>query len=164
MAKYRPRRLYSMPVQPIFEHPAYISLPVAGRGMIWSLFEHYWRTECRPLPIADDQLFAIVRAHRPTWRHWRGQILGIFNDVSPTLATAFENRKTGAATLRIVAWRGGETATAARKHARLVSYKPPTDSPANVAPVLPTKDPEKARPMIKTAQNKPERPKVNDAA
>jgi hypothetical protein len=55
------RQLYPLPVEDLFSNPAYIALPATGRGMLLSLCEHFWKTECLRRPCDDDQLFAIGR-------------------------------------------------------------------------------------------------------
>ncbi len=91
-----------LPVATLFNDPLYADLPCAARGMVISLCEHFWRTEGRPRPKDDDQLFALARAHRPTWRHHRENILTVFDRWAPSAATYFERRRCGLETLRIV--------------------------------------------------------------
>ncbi len=110
----RPRRhpaLFPMPVEGLFSHPDYVNLPVAGRGMLLSLCEHYWRGGCRWFPADDDQLFAIARAHRPTWRRWRGRIVSIFDAIRPEF-DAYHRKRTGNRAGLIAA---GQTGNATRR-------------------------------------------------
>lgn len=79
------RRLYPMPMEGIIDHPSAITLPAAGFGMLMRLSLHFWASECEPLPTSDDELQAIARAHRPTWRTWKAKILSVFDDVRPEL-------------------------------------------------------------------------------
>jgi len=95
------RKLYPMPVEGLFSNPSYIVLPAAGRGMLFSLCEHFWRSECQPRPRDDDQLFAIARAPRPTWRHHRANILAVFDAWAPEAARHFETRQSRRDSLRI---------------------------------------------------------------
>ena len=94
MPRTKTRDLYPMPVHGLFNHPDYVNLPTAGRGMLLSICEHYWRGGCRWIPKDDDQLFAVARAHRPTWRHWKPQIIGIFDTIRPEL-DAYHRKRTG---------------------------------------------------------------------
>jgi len=109
------RKLFPMPVDGLFSHPDWIALPVAGRGMLMSLCEHFWRTDCRPLPRDDDQLFAVSRAHRPTWRHHKATILAIFADIRPALETYHHTRRDKKDQLRIASSRGGQTKASRQK-------------------------------------------------
>jgi uncharacterized protein YdaU (DUF1376 family) len=137
--KARPTRpaLFPMPVDGLFSHPNYVALPAAGRGMLLSLCEHYWRSACKPLPKDDDQLFAMARAHRPTWRHWRPTILALFDDIRPELERYHHARTTNATTINFAARNGGH---AKQAKARLAALQDST--PAPVTPItLPRHDP-----------------------
>lgn len=101
-----PKKLWPLPVNGLFSHPDYVALPTAGRGMLLSLCEHFWRTGCKPLPKDDDQLFAIARAHRPTWRHWKAPILKIFRDIEPELAGYYALRLAKGTTLSFASHKG----------------------------------------------------------
>lgn len=159
---YRRRRLYTLPIEPIIDHPRYIALPAAGAGILWRLIVHFWQTDCAPLPTQDDQLVAIARAHKPTWCAWKEDVLLIFNDVAPALSSSMSARITGASHLRIVAWRAGGVHASRAATKRLP--KPPSafDSPDNVTPMLPRTDPDQARPKIPTVENRPTRPRRTD--
>jgi uncharacterized protein YdaU (DUF1376 family) len=61
--------------------------------MLLSMLEHYWRTGCAPLPRDEDQLFAIARAHRPTWRRYKPVLLSIFEAVRPGLEAYHRKRE-----------------------------------------------------------------------
>lgn len=89
----QPRDLYPLPVNEMFQNRAYVALPAAGRGMLLSLCEHFWKTGCEPLPKDDDQLFAIARAHRPTWRTHKPKILLVFEEIRPGLESYFRKRE-----------------------------------------------------------------------
>jgi hypothetical protein len=138
-----PKKLWPLPVQGIFENPDYIALPVAGRGMLWSLFEHFWRTDCKPLPIADDQLFAVARAHRPTWRHHRETILRIFNASQAELA-AYKHARDNRLTHIKFAQKAGAATTNAIRRARAIEVSlPSTETPQG--PLIPHQSPDRYR-------------------
>lgn len=120
------RRLYPLPVEAIFDHPEYVALPSAGRGMLWSLCEHFWKSKCAPLPRDDDQLFAIARAHRPTWRAWRTVILRIFNDCAPDLVSYHKLRDAKGTSLSI----GSQKARSNKRLAQLLESVPADPGPA----------------------------------
>lgn len=141
------RKLYPMPVDGLFGHPDWIALPAAARGMLMSLCEHFWRTECRPLPKDDDQLFAIARAHRPTWRHHKPMILSVFKTLEPDLAAYHHKRVTGADTLRIAA-RDGHSEKRARKAAAHIAEA----SPAPMASPLPALEPNRVERPVSRAK------------
>jgi uncharacterized protein YdaU (DUF1376 family) len=86
------RKFYPMPVAEVFLHPAYRALSAAGRGMVWSLLEHYWLSECRELPKNQTELFTLARSHRMVWSMHRDEIIGIINDVEPILQDYFVAR------------------------------------------------------------------------
>jgi hypothetical protein len=86
--------LYPLPVDVVFNHPAYVVLPAAGRGMLLSLLENYWRGGCRWFPKSDDALFQWARAHRSTWRIHKAGILEVFNAARPEL-DAYHRKREG---------------------------------------------------------------------
>jgi len=152
-----PRKLYPMPVQTLYEHPAYRAAPAAAVGMLHRLLEHFWLTDCRPLPIAEDQLFAISRAHRPTWRHHKAEILRIFSEIAPDLAAYWTLRQNKATTIRFVSATGG---AATQAKAALASVRE-LAAPAPM-PVAPTREP--AKPPRPAAPDNRQRPRMTDAA
>jgi hypothetical protein len=83
------RKIPPMPIEGLIDHPKAIALPAAGKGMLFQLVAHFWLTECQPLPATDGALFAIARAHRPTWSEHRVAIKAVLADVLPQLAKAF---------------------------------------------------------------------------
>jgi len=74
-----------MPVEPLIDHPRGKTLPAAAYGMLVRMCHHYWETECEPLPVAEYEQRHIARAHAPTWRQWREDVLAILADVLPEL-------------------------------------------------------------------------------
>ena len=129
------RKLYPMPVQEVFDHPAYVALPAAGRGMLLSALETYWRSECRALPQNDDGLFAVVRAHRSTWRKHKPDILLVFNDVRPALEAYYRLRVTKSTTISFLQKRGGATTAAKAKLKTMQEDAPRSPDPTQTAPV-----------------------------
>lgn len=78
-----------MPVEEIIDHPGFIALPAAGRGMLFTLILYLWQTGFRELPTAENELLTISRAHFPTWFKHKVEIKKILSDLSPTLAEAY---------------------------------------------------------------------------
>jgi len=77
-----------------------LTLPAAGFGILMRITLHYWHTDCAPLPIADHELRNISRAHAPSWRQWKPQVLQIFADVKPALDRYFAYRTNAQQILR----------------------------------------------------------------
>lgn len=92
-----------MPVEALVDHPEFIALPAAGRGILLSLLLHFWTTELRPLPKSDRELRSIGRAHVPTWKHWNQAILRVFADVAPALETYYRLRQVRGTSLSVMA-------------------------------------------------------------
>lgn len=130
--KPRKRKAYPVPLLELWDHPSYVTLPAAGRGMLLSLIEHFWKSECQPLPRDDDQRFAVARAHRPTWRHYKERILTIFEDIRPGLEAYFRLREVNGTSLSI-----GRAQGHARKRAALLAQSSPAPS---ALPTLPITD------------------------
>jgi len=87
------RTLFPMPVAGFVDHPAFIALPAAGRGMLMTLALHYWQSDCAPLPQKGSEIFCIMRTHPSTWATHQQTILRIFNDVKPELDEYYQLRK-----------------------------------------------------------------------
>jgi hypothetical protein len=132
------RLLFELPVDALFNHRDYVALPAAGRGMLLSLCEHFWRSGCHQLPRDDDQLFALARAHRPTWRHHKAAILQVFEAIRPELERYHRRRENAAAGLAIAAHRGG-AANAARLSGR--ARDQPSSSPPPILVAVPMRAP-----------------------
>lgn len=147
MRKPPRRRLYPMPVESLFDSPAWIAAPVALRGIVMSLCEHFWRTDCAPLPRDPDALFAIARAHRPTWSRHKATALALFESVAPELEAYWRRRESKTDQLALAAWRGG-----ARNAARSAR----TALEASAPPPLVTL----ARPLTEAAQGPPKPPQT----
>ena len=153
-----PRKLFPMPVQELFEHPAYVALPAAGRGMLLSALETFWRSDCRALPTNDDGLFATVKAHRSTWRKHKPEIMQVFHDVAPALVAYWRERSNKQEQLRIAARNGAAIVKASRALAAVREQAPP--APVHVAPIRePTQAPRPPKPA-----DRPARARLTDAA
>ena len=111
--KTQRRRVYPMPVEGIFDHPLFEAMPCAGAGILFRLCRHFWMTECKSVPIQDDELRAITRAHGPTWRRWRTDVMTVFGDVRPELEAYFRARELKLTAIKFAAHRGAAT-TASR--------------------------------------------------
>jgi hypothetical protein len=118
------RRLYPMPVEGLIDHPHAMALPAAAFGMLCRLSLHFWRTECRALPRSQDELRSIARAHLPTWRRWKADILKVFEDIRPELERYYEGRESRGGTIRMVALRGSAAAAANRRRERIEKNQP----------------------------------------
>jgi uncharacterized protein YdaU (DUF1376 family) len=129
------KALYPMPVDGLFAHPEWVTLPCAARGMLMSICEHFWRGGCKPLPKDDDQLFAIARAHRPTWRHHKPVIVALFQDIRPELEAYWRARESKATTLDFArAKAAAQTNAKRRAQARLDAAPAPVTAPLPVTP------------------------------
>ncbi len=120
----RRRQIYPMPVEGLISNPDFIAMPAAGRGILFSIVLHFWLTECRALPTADHELRNIGRAHAPTWRHWKAQVLKVFRDIRPTLEAYYSARENKAANLS----RLGQRTISLRKAAALRKVNAPPDN------------------------------------
>lgn len=89
----RRQQFPSMQVDILASHPAALAHTAAGFGILTRICFHFWMTECRPLPLDDGELFSIGRAHRPTWRRHKSNILNILSDVMPELERAWTSRR-----------------------------------------------------------------------
>jgi hypothetical protein len=115
------RRLYPMPVEGFLDHPDFVAMPAAARGILFTLSLHFWQTECRPLPKSDIDKRHIGRAHGPTWSHWRVQILRVFEAVRPALEAYYGLRESHGTTIRFAGQRGGQTSAAKLRHKTLAA-------------------------------------------
>ncbi len=97
-----------MPIEDLKDHPRAFALPSAARNMLHELCMHFWSIECRPFPMDEDTVFGIVRAHRPTFRHHKAEVLAIFKEIRPRLEHAWRARQTNHATPR--AWNAARRA------------------------------------------------------
>lgn len=99
-----------MPVEALVDHPQFIALPAAGRGILLSLLLHFWTTELAPLPKSDRELRSIGRAHVPTWKHWGPSVLKVFAEVAPALESYYRLRQVRGTTLSVMAQMRGSRA------------------------------------------------------
>lgn len=124
------RAMYPMPVSGLIDHPEFMAFGSAARGMLITIMLFYWQSECKPLPKANYDLFAIARAWPVTWHSHREKILKVFNDIKPELDRYYAERKAKKTTLDIISAR----ARANRRALRLVENAPPTLAPEDAIP------------------------------
>lgn len=149
----RGRTLPNMCAQLVWDHPAYVALPCAGRGMLWALLEHWWRSDCRPRPKDEDQLFGVMRAHRPTFRVYKTLILSIFDEVAPKIERDMRWRQGARVKLAERGREGAAKRAATAATARIEKSFPTTASAS--AGLLPVKDRAPEAPQPRTITPKP---------
>jgi hypothetical protein len=132
------RKIPAFPLHLLADHPAALALPAAGFGMLCRLIIHFWLTDCKPIPKNNDELSAIMRAHRPTMSGHKAQILQIFGDLRPQIEQHLKNYKTKQSTLLIVGQRGNATQQAQRA-AQRVTDLPAAADPAALHPLRPVR-------------------------
>jgi len=155
------RKLYPMPVEPIMRHPLAIHLPGAALGALMRLCFHFWDTELRPLPGDDYSLRQLARAHGPTWRHHRADVLQVFADIKPALERYHHERRTKATTIKLVASRGGGARAAQAAKRRLDAYHSPSEPTAfQQLGITPKREPSPDRPPA--PDQRPRRPVRTD--
>jgi hypothetical protein len=131
-----------MPIHIVAEHPRALALNSAGFGMLMRLVAHYWLTEGAPLPASDHGLFAVARAHKPTWYRDRETIKAILADIIPQLDRARETREAryeGLARLRDRSLSMSRVKTMARKAPGAIDPAPvvqPKRKQANREPAI----------------------------
>jgi hypothetical protein len=113
-----------MPVEGVVDHPAFIALPVAGRGMLFTLLLYYWKTECRELSLSPAELFAVVRAHPTTWGTHKSVIMQIFEDLRPELYEYLQRRQQRRSIMQEVGARA-----AAKAHTKRLQKNAPAQLP-----------------------------------
>jgi uncharacterized protein YdaU (DUF1376 family) len=118
------RNLYPMPIEGLIDHPLAMTFPAAAYGMLCRLSDHFWATECRPLPKSQDELRSIARVHKPTWRRWNANILKVFEDIRPELERYYQWRESKASTIRMVGARGRAVREANRRLQALAKNQP----------------------------------------
>jgi hypothetical protein len=134
------RKLYPMPIEGIVDHPDFIAMPAAGTGILFRLSLHFWRTQCRPLPIADHELRCIARAHSPTWRRWKSSVLKVFEAIRPELEAYYHLRESHGTTLSVMAQM---RQSRQRLKALQKLQSPQTNVPAYATGIVPARSPEK---------------------
>lgn len=60
-------------------------MPAAAYGILNRILDHFWLTDCAPLPQGEGRLFLIGQAHKPTWFAYRDDIMTVLRDVTPEL-------------------------------------------------------------------------------
>jgi hypothetical protein len=116
------RKLYPMPIEGIVDHPEFLTMPVAGRGILITLLLHFWASGCLPLPKGDLDKRYLARAHPPTWRRWSPSVLRVFEAVRPALEAYFRLRESHGTTLREIGRLGGQS-SAAKLRSKTVADK-----------------------------------------
>lgn len=156
------KKLFPMPVDGVIDHPQALAMPPASYGMLMRIVHHYWATHCAPLPLSDDQLFSIARAHRPTWRAWKPVILQVFEAVRPAMDAYYTQRTTKTAGLRISASKGAAVRMAQASAARIAASAPPLPDPTSHHQLGFTPKREPAPPRPETPDKRPPRPVRTD--
>ncbi len=101
------RKIAPIPLEIVTDHAGVMALPVSAFGMLLKLVVHFWQTDCRALPVENnDRLFAIAQAHRSTWVTHKAEIMRIFNEAAPALEHAFKARANKMENLAILRARG----------------------------------------------------------
>jgi hypothetical protein len=80
-----------MPVECIVDHPGFMVLPAAGRGILITLILYYWQTGFRNLPVVEYDLFSVARANPKTWAHHREEIMKVLNDIKGEMMTTWQH-------------------------------------------------------------------------
>lgn len=86
------RRVPDLPVESIIDHPGFIAMPAAGRGMLFTIILFHWQTGFRSIEIKGHLLFATARAHPTTWFHHKDEIMNILNDVKDELMASWTHQ------------------------------------------------------------------------
>lgn len=154
------KRLLAMPVDELFNHPRWIALPAAGKGMAIAILEHFWRTDCAPLAANSNTLWPLCRAHNATWHTHKAGIIALFADLAPILAKSLADRRAGRDRLRIASTNG---AAATKLRATLAAFEKSTAAP--IAPtelgLVPKREPSTA-PRPAPPDRRPERARLVD--
>lgn len=79
-------RIPDMPREYIARHPKVIGMGNGAYGALTRLLDHFWLTDCAPLPTTERQLFMLARAHQATWKDNYADIVEVLRDVIPQLA------------------------------------------------------------------------------
>ena len=133
-AKTEKRRFVPpMPIADLWFDPRLMALPSAGYGIVRRLLDHFWMTECRPLPISVVDLRAVARANPPTWRAHEATILAILHDFCPELEHQYHVRINRRALLAHLTERSKGLQVTPRKYAA-AHPKRKLDTPSNYAP------------------------------
>ena len=84
------RKTPPMPVELLANHPKALGMNGAAFGHLMRLALHFWLTDCKPLPVVDNQLYVLARAFPATWKANRDDIKAVLQDVIPELKAARE--------------------------------------------------------------------------
>jgi hypothetical protein len=113
------RRLFPMPIEALADSELAMTFPAAVYGMLTRLMVHYASTGCAPLPIADHELQHIARAHKPTWRRWKPQLMQALQAILPEIEAYHAFRMQRRGQLKIASWSGGARRAAVASANRL---------------------------------------------
>jgi hypothetical protein len=108
------RRLYPMPIAGLIDHPEFIAMSAAGRGMLVTLVLYYWQSECQPIPTKRSELFVVCRGNPQMWHKYYDKILRIFSDIKKELDDYYEARESKKTTFNILSARARANARAKR--------------------------------------------------
>lgn len=144
-----------MPVDGLIDSPLIPTFPAAAHGMLLRLCLHFWATECRPIPKSDDELRAIMRAHRPTWKNHSAAVLQAFEEWRPEAEAYLALRRAKKTTIHRI----GERGRASRQLAKLEAQRPDKAASASSfhqLAITPVREPTPA-PRPPTPANRPPR-------
>jgi hypothetical protein len=125
------RKIPPMPVDFYATNPKVLAMNSAAYGAVARLMNHFWLTDCSPLPSSDHALYVLARAHKPTWKANRDDIKAVLRDVMPELAKALALYRSRSSILRGLSERGNSArrAEGIRKVIAQPSDIPIVDSP-----------------------------------
>lgn len=135
--------IYPMPIDLVLAAPGMASAPGGVYNAVITLAVVYWAGGCRPLPLENAELCALLRYAPPRWDRSRERVMTALEAVLPLLGAryAYLNRVWE---LQIAGCRRGGAATAARR-ARLLRPPSPIPLPDTRTLTVPT-TPSKAQP------------------
>ena len=81
-------------------------MPTAAYGILCRLLDHFWMTDCSPLPENERSLFLLARAHKPTWAIYRDDVRMVLQDVMPELVAARVRQRNRKSILRELTAKG----------------------------------------------------------
>ena len=130
-------RVPDMPREYIVRHPKVIGLNTAAYGILCRLLDHFWITDCAPLPEVEGALFLLARANRPTWSAHLPVIKEILQDVIPELLAARVRQRERRSILLSLSEKGNASRRAQRLKKRINAapvmtpiHEPKLDQPA----------------------------------
>ena len=103
------RKFPPMPREIVTQHPRVVAMNSAAYGMLNRILDHFWATDCAPLPETDFQILMLSRAHKPTWAQNRDEIKAVLRDVTPELAASMALWRKRSSILRQLGDKGHST-------------------------------------------------------